>query len=431
MIDWNKWLPILLPTAAAGVTGFLGYKAATGAAKTQAESAAASNALLRDIYLQNRTDLAPQRQAGNISLAGIMRGLGMQVPGLTPEGEAAGTAASGGASSSPFASSLTFTGSPKGSGWFGDTARGVSLGATFGGPVGAVVGGGIGAVTNLFGRGKREANQIVPLQNALSSEIDRISDEVKRRQANGTLTQNDLGQAIGTVDRLMRDFDTFTDQFDRAGGGADETINKYYGTLTKDWDATLGSLPTSSVDPATGVPLNSNGPYGGFPTGYFSQTFTPNDLYIDPSYKFILGEGQKALENSAAARGMALSGSTLKSLQRYIKNMASTEYQNAYQRFNNDRDSLFNKLATVAGIGQVATNQGVNLAANYGSNVGANMQAGANALAAGRIGGANSINDAIMSGAGSIGEAMLLRDILNKMPGSTRAAATSPDQAIH
>src|SRR4030095_4406332 len=52
----------------------------------------------------------------------------------------------------------------------------------------------------------------------------------------------------------------------------------------------------------------------------------------DPSYQFRLGEGQKALERSAAARGTLLGGGTLKAITNYGQQAASQEYQNAYAR---------------------------------------------------------------------------------------------------
>lgn len=52
----------------------------------------------------------------------------------------------------------------------------------------------------------------------------------------------------------------------------------------------------------------------------------------DPSYQFRLGEGQKALERSAAARGTLLGGGTLKAITNYGQQAASQEYQSAYNR---------------------------------------------------------------------------------------------------
>ena len=68
-----------------------------------------------------------------------------------------------------------------------------------------------------------------------------------------------------------------------------------------------------------------------------------SDFTTDPSYQFRLAEGQKAVDNSAAARGSTLSGAALKALTKYGQGMASTEYQNS-----------FNRLSGVSGQGQSA-----------------------------------------------------------------------------
>lgn len=127
----------------------------------------------------------------------------------------------------------------------------------------------------------------------------------------------------------------------------------------------------------------------------FNRDFTLADFNRDPGYQFRLDQGQQGLERSAAARGGALGGGALKALSRYGQDYASGEYNNAYNRFNNDRTQRFNRLSSIAGTGQTATrdvaNQGTALATQIGEN---NMQA-ANARASGYIGRSNAINDGI------------------------------------
>jgi hypothetical protein len=89
----------------------------------------------------------------------------------------------------------------------------------------------------------------------------------------------------------------------------------------------------------------------------FKRDFTAADFQKDPGYDFRMQEGQKALERSAAARGGLQSGGTMKALTQYGQNFASGEYQNAYNRFNADRDRRFNRLASLAGAGQTANSQ--------------------------------------------------------------------------
>lgn len=64
--------------------------------------------------------------------------------------------------------------------------------------------------------------------------------------------------------------------------------------------------------------------------------FTPPSgqqvLNDDPGYQFRVSEGMKALERSAAAKGTLISGGQFKAAQQYGQNLASQEYQNAYER---------------------------------------------------------------------------------------------------
>mgnify|MGYP001066643460 CR=1 FL=1 len=63
----------------------------------------------------------------------------------------------------------------------------------------------------------------------------------------------------------------------------------------------------------------------------------------DPGYLFRLSEGQKVLENSAAARGGLLSGQTGKALQQYGQNFASNEFGNIYDRYTRLWDDYANR----------------------------------------------------------------------------------------
>lgn len=58
----------------------------------------------------------------------------------------------------------------------------------------------------------------------------------------------------------------------------------------------------------------------------------PSSIQNDPSYQFRLGQGQQAIERSAAARGMGASGNVLAELAKYGQGMASEEYGNQFNR---------------------------------------------------------------------------------------------------
>ena len=78
--------------------------------------------------------------------------------------------------------------------------------------------------------------------------------------------------------------------------------------------------------------------YGRFQTTvdpFSAQGFvapTAAEAMQDPGYQFRLEEGQRALEQSAAAKGMLRTGNTWKDLQRYGQGMATAEYDKVYGR---------------------------------------------------------------------------------------------------
>ena len=129
--------------------------------------------------------------------------------------------------------------------------------------------------------------------------------------------------------------------------------------------------------------------------GRDARDFSMNDFEVDPGYGFRLAEGNKALERSAAARGMVLSGSMLKGAQRFGQDMASNEYQNAYNRFQTNRSSRLNPLMGLTGAGQGATTVLSNAAGQLGTQLGENAMGAGNARASGYIGSANAYTNAV------------------------------------
>jgi len=104
--------------------------------------------------------------------------------------------------------------------------------------------------------------------------------------------------------------------------------------------------------------------------GEFNRSFTADDFEADPGYEFRQAQGQKAVERSAAARGGALSGAAIKASNEYGQNLASQEYQSAYQRYNTDLAGRFNRLSSVAQMGQHAADVSSNNETERGTNLG-------------------------------------------------------------
>jgi hypothetical protein len=118
----------------------------------------------------------------------------------------------------------------------------------------------------------------------------------------------------------------------------------------------------------------------------------------DPGYAFRMSEGMKGLERSAAARGGLLSGGMLKGIQRYGQDMASQEYQNAFNRYGIERERRLNPLQSLAGVGQTTSQQLGAAGTQMAGNVGNLMTGGAAARASGYVGGANALTGALSTG---------------------------------
>lgn len=117
--------------------------------------------------------------------------------------------------------------------------------------------------------------------------------------------------------------------------------------------------------------------------GFLTKRFGAEEFQKDPGYEFRLGEGTKALERAAAARGGFFSGAAGKGLARYGQDYASNEYTNAYNRFTQDQSNMYNRYAGLSGMGQTAAQQVSGLTQNYGNQLSQNAMYAGNALAQG------------------------------------------------
>jgi hypothetical protein len=144
-------------------------------------------------------------------------------------------------------------------------------------------------------------------------------------------------------------------------------------------------------------------------------------LRATPGYQFALQQGLQGIENSAAARGMQLSGATLKDLNNYAQGSADQLYQqqlgDAQSIYNdqfNQANSLYNNqvsnLMQMAGLGSgaagtasgntVSTGANIgNTLTNTGAQIGSNIIGAGNATAAGRVGAANAIGGGLSNAA--------------------------------
>ena len=174
-----------------------------------------------------------------------------------------------------------------------------------------------------------------------------------------------------------------------------ETPNGGYNALNPYWNSRNGSAQTPTITnsrtryrvgdqifderDAADAYAQAN-PTGGTEYQGFQAT---------PGYQFMLDQGQKAIDNSAASTGSLFSGATLKSLQGYGQGLANQEYGN-----------FLNRLAQGAASGQAAAGNQANAGANFlstGTNALANL---GNAQAAGAIGVGNALTGGINNAVG-------------------------------
>jgi hypothetical protein len=157
----------------------------------------------------------------------------------------------------------------------------------------------------------------------------------------------------------------------------------------------------------------------------FNQQFsapTAAQAAATPGYQFALGQGENAIQNSAAARGGLVSGNAATSLNNYAQGAADTNYQqvynnamqqylNSYNIFNSNQTNEYNRLAGLAGTGQTAAttlgqqgqqaaNTAAGINATIGSQVGQNINNAGAATASGYVGAGNAASGGLNNLAG-------------------------------
>lgn len=83
----------------------------------------------------------------------------------------------------------------------------------------------------------------------------------------------------------------------------------------------------------------------------------PDDFQNSDYYKFLSTQGQRAVTNSAAARGLGSSGAALKGAAAFSKGLASTEWQNNFNMQNINQTNAYSRLKALVDTGQNASAQ--------------------------------------------------------------------------
>jgi hypothetical protein len=148
-------------------------------------------------------------------------------------------------------------------------------------------------------------------------------------------------------------------------------------------------------------PIGAGGDASSADFGKYARDFSMADYQQDPGYLFRLSEGMRALQRNAGARGGLISGQTMKGMQDYAQNAASGEYQNAFNRYQINRQNQLQPLSNLMSSGQAAASNQAGQAGQYGVNAGNMINQAGQSIAAGQMGMANSMGNAISS-AGSM-----------------------------
>lgn len=170
---------------------------------------------------------------------------------------------------------------------------------------------------------------------------------------------------------------------------------------------------------------------------HIPQAMTEANLIQTPGYQFNLSQGMRAIQNSAAAKGLGVSGAALQGAAQYATGLADSTYQNQfanqqtqyndyYNQANsklNQLNSIYSQIASPISIGENAAASAGNNAVNTGTNIGNSLQSAGAAQAAGTTGSAG----AISSGLNSLGGLGYLtsQNLANNSSGSS--GGLSPD----
>jgi hypothetical protein len=147
---------------------------------------------------------------------------------------------------------------------------------------------------------------------------------------------------------------------------------------------------------------------------YFTKQFGQEDFQagIDPSYNFRLAQGNIATTNLANQAGGLVGGNALQGLTNYGQNLASTEFGNAFNRFQTQRSNIYNNLASIAGLGQTSLGQTGQLAGTTSQGVGGAIAGAGSAIGAGQV----AMGNALGSGLQTFGNQQYISNLLRPNP---------------
>lgn len=171
---------------------------------------------------------------------------------------------------------------------------------------------------------------------------------------------------------------------------------------TRDDQAPWRAAGATSLDEIMrGFGLGDPNAPGGAGSGYFNHQFDNNDLNANlaPNYEFMRQQGAGGVASMANAMG-GLGGNSLTAISKWNNDYAQNAYQQAFQNYNSQRTDIYNRLASIAGLGQTAGSNSATGGSAYSGNIANSMMGAGNAMAAGTMGVANALSGGVNSGMG-------------------------------
>ncbi|WP_152612536.1 hypothetical protein [Leisingera sp. ANG-M7] len=266
-------------------------------------------------------------------------------------------------------------------------------------PVGALIGGSlIGGVASASSASKAAKAQTAAADQANQTQryiFDRSVELTEPQRKQGLNALSALSYELGLADRPeSKDYqiaEVFTPGTPAQPGNALQPNHDglFFNPYTKSWSRnrppSIGGM-AATPDTTTYMVGDRSFDSRGAAQDWIdeNQGFDYRGFQETPGFQFNLDQGNKAIERMAAARGLRLSGGTLKAGADYASGLASNEYGN-----------YLNRLAGMAGVGQTATNQQIGAGQNYAGAVSQNALAAGNARASGYMNQANALNSTI------------------------------------
>lgn len=133
-----------------------------------------------------------------------------------------------------------------------------------------------------------------------------------------------------------------------------------------------------------------------------------------PGYQFNLSQGLKAVQNSAAARGLGVSGAAMKGAAQYATGLADSTYQNQFNNAVTNQTNAYNRLMGVSTLGQSAAAQTGAMGTQTAANIGNNIVGAGNATAGSYM----AMGNAVGGLANSLGQAYMMSQIMGGYGGA-------------